>query len=97
VEEVSRVPAGPFEDLEVIRVEAGMSTARFCTLIDMPDRTWRRRQAKARVGDPPKGPWPAPVAQRVEPHVVKHAGAHTARGLRKVWAMTRHDGHQVSA
>lgn len=28
--------AGPFEDLEVIRAEAGMSTARFCRLIDMP-------------------------------------------------------------
>jgi hypothetical protein len=25
-------PVGPFEDLEVIRVEAGMSTARFCQL-----------------------------------------------------------------
>jgi hypothetical protein len=67
VEEVSRVPAGPFEGLEVIRVEAGMSTARFCRLIDMPDRTWRRWQAKAGAGDPPKGPWPAPVAQRVGP------------------------------
>jgi hypothetical protein len=58
---------GPFEGLEVIRVEAGMSTARFCRLIDMPDRTWRRWQAKAGAGDPPKGPWPAPVAQRVGP------------------------------
>lgn len=47
---------GPFEDLEVIRVEAGMSTARFCKLIDMPERTWRRWQAKARQEQPPKGP-----------------------------------------
>lgn len=30
------------QDLEVIRVEAGMSTARFCRLIDMPEHTWRR-------------------------------------------------------
>ena len=81
----------------MIRVEAGMSTARFCTLIDMPVRTWRRWQAKAGAGDPPKGPWPAPVAQRVEPLVVKHAEAHTAWGHRKVWAMTRYDGEQVSA
>lgn len=31
----------------MIRTEAGMSTARFCCLIDMPERTWRRWQAKA--------------------------------------------------
>jgi putative transposase len=35
VEEVREGPAGPYLDLEVIRVEAGMSTARFCRLIDM--------------------------------------------------------------
>jgi hypothetical protein len=29
--------------------------------------------------------------------VVKQAEAHTAWGHRKVWAMTRHEGHQVSA
>ena len=38
MEEVRGGPAGPFEDLEVIRVEAGMSTARFCQLFDMPER-----------------------------------------------------------
>lgn len=31
----------------MIRTEAGMSTTRFCELIDMPERTWRRWQAKA--------------------------------------------------
>jgi putative transposase len=80
----------------VIRVEAGMSTARFCRLIDMPERTWRRWQARARAGVPARGPWPAPVAETVEPYVVKHAEAHPAWGHRKVWAMTRHDGHPVS-
>jgi putative transposase len=74
-----------------------MPTARFCRLIGMPERTWRRRQARARAGYPAKGPWPAPVAERVEPEVVKHAEAHTAWGHRKVWAMTRYDGQQVSA
>ncbi len=39
-------PAGPFEDLEVIRVEAGMSSARFCQVIDMPEGTWRRWQGQ---------------------------------------------------
>ena len=48
MEEVGGGPVGPFEDLDVIRVEAGMSTARFVKLIDMPERTWRRWQAKTR-------------------------------------------------
>jgi putative transposase len=73
-----------------------MSTARFCALIDMPERTWRRWQAKARQDLPPKGPWPAPVAERVEPYVVTHAEAHSAWGHRKVWAMARFDGHRLS-
>ncbi|HZK50033.1 MAG TPA: integrase core domain-containing protein [Actinomycetota bacterium] len=80
----------------MIRIEAGMSTARFCALIDMPERTWRRWQARARDGRPPRGPWPAPVREAVEPYLIKHAEAHTAWGHRKVWAMTRHDGHQLS-
>ncbi len=37
MEEVSRGPSGPFEALEVIRCGAGMSAARFCVLIDMPE------------------------------------------------------------
>jgi transposase InsO family protein len=80
----------------VIRVEAGMSTTRFCALIDMPERTWRRWQARSRAGDPVRGPWPMPVSGVVEAAVVKHAEAHVAWGHRKVWAMTRYDGHQVS-
>ncbi|MFZ1287298.1 MAG: hypothetical protein WAR57_09720 [Candidatus Phosphoribacter sp.] len=31
----------------MIRVEAGMSTTKFCEKFDMPERTWRRWQAKA--------------------------------------------------
>jgi hypothetical protein len=45
------VPAGPFQDLELIRADAGMSTTRFCTLIDMPERTWHRWQAKPRSAE----------------------------------------------
>lgn len=32
VDEIGGGPVGPFEDLEVIRVEAGMSAVRFCRL-----------------------------------------------------------------
>lgn len=46
MEQVGWRPAGRFEDLEVIRMKAGMSTVRLCQLFDMPERTWRRSQAK---------------------------------------------------
>jgi len=80
----------------VIRVDAGMSTSRFCRLIDMPERTWRRWQARSRGGEPVRGPWPMPVSTVAEAAVVKHAEAHPAWGHRKVWAMCRFDGHVLS-
>lgn len=96
MEEVSGGPLGPFADLEVIRVEAGMSTARFCARFDMPERTWRRRQARDRAGAPPKGPWPKPVRHAARDAVLAHALAHPAWGHRKIWAMCHHDGHAIS-
>lgn len=96
MEEVGGGQVGPFEDLEVIRVEAGMSTSRCCRLIDMPERTWRRWQAKARQERPPKGPWPQPARDAARDLATKHALKHPAWGHRKIWALTRHDGHKVS-
>jgi putative transposase len=81
----------------VIRVEAGMPTTRFCSLIGVPERTWRRYQARARAGRRPKGPWPHPARDRVRDAARRHALAHPAWGHRKVWAMCRHDGLLVSA
>jgi hypothetical protein len=81
----------------VIRIEAGMSTTRFCVLFDMPERTWRRWQAKARAGNLVKGPWPRPARDAATELALKHALAHPAWGHRKIWAMVRHDGHVVSA
>ena len=80
----------------MIRQDAGMSTARFCELFDVPERTWRRWQAKARSSRPPKGPWPQPARLAARDLAVKHATEHPAWSHRKVWAMTRHDGHRVS-
>jgi transposase InsO family protein len=73
-----------------------MSTTRFCALIDMPERTWRRWQAKARAGGCSKGPWPRPARAAALGLARNHALAHPAWGHRKVWAMVRHDGHVVS-
>jgi transposase InsO family protein len=51
---------------------------------------------QARTDRPPKGPWPRPARLAVRDAVIAHAHAHPAWGHRKVWAMTRHDGHRVS-
>lgn len=80
----------------MIRVQAGMPTTRFCGLIGVPERTWRRHQARARHGRQPKGPWPRPARERVREVARRHALAHPAWGHRKVWAMCRHDGLCVS-
>jgi transposase InsO family protein len=80
----------------VIRTEAGMPTTRFCAVIGVPERTWRRHQARARVGARVKGPWPRPARENVRDAARRHALAHPAWGHRKVWAMCRHDGHAVS-
>jgi putative transposase len=73
-----------------------MPTARFCSLFGVPERTWRRWQAKARAEQQPKGPWPQPVRQVAKATVVAHASQHVSWGHRKIWAMTRRDGVQVS-
>lgn len=96
MEEVRGGQAGPFEDREVIGVESGMSTARFCQMLDIPERSWRRWQAKARAGKPVKGPWPAPARDAHREAVAAVAAAHPAWGHRKIWAMVRHDGHRLS-
>ena len=73
-----------------------MSTARFCHVFDMPERTWLRWQAKARARSSAKGPWPRPARAAAMGLARKHASAHPAWGHRKIWAMVRHDGHVVS-
>ncbi|MFF3257543.1 transposase [Actinacidiphila glaucinigra] len=80
----------------MIRVDAGMPTARFCRLIGVPERTWRRHQARARRDAEPRGSWPRPAREQVRDTARRHALAHPAWGHRKVWAMCRWDGHHVS-
>ena len=62
----------------------------------MSERTWRRWQTKAKQSQPPKWPWPQPARDAARPLVVKYALAKPAWGYRKIWALTRHDGHRVS-
>ena len=52
-------------------------------MIDMPERTWRRWQAKARAGQQSKGPWPQPAGQAARGLATTHALAHPAWGHRR--------------
>jgi hypothetical protein len=45
--------------------DAGMPTTRFCSLIGVPERTWRRHQARIRRGRQPKRPWPRPTRDKI--------------------------------
>ena len=85
------------EDLEVIRIDAGMPTSRFVRLVGIPERTYRRWQAKARRDLPPKGPWPTPVRDAHREVILREATTHAAWGHRKIWALARFVGHEVSA
>ena len=74
-----------------------MSTARFCRLLDIPERTWRRRQGRAaRSAGFSSGPWPRPARDRSRHVVADLARKHPAWGHRKIWAMARHEGHQLT-
>jgi putative transposase len=73
-----------------------MSTARFCRLLDIPERTWRRKQARARTIGFSLGPWPRPARDRSRHVIADLARKHPAWGHRKIWAMARHGGHQLT-
>lgn len=81
----------------MIRTDAELSVSRFAELIGVPRRTYHHRLARFRAGDPVKGSWPAPVVDRIEPDVAKYASEWDAWGHRKIWALMRHDGHEVGS
>jgi len=75
----------------VIRLEAGMPTARFVRLVGVPERSYRRWQHMQRHGQPARGPWPAPAQDRVEPVAVSFADRYPAWGHRKLAELIRVD------
>lgn len=62
----------------------------------IPERTYRRRLARLRHGEPTKGPWPAPAVDHIEALAAKYAETWPAWGYRKIAALMRADGHKVS-
>lgn len=75
----------------MIRLEADMSITRFTELIGMPRRTYHRQLRRLRAGHPPRGPWPAPVVDGIEPSVAKVAETWPMWGHRKIAALHRID------
>ena len=76
----------------MIRREAQMSTARFCRLLGLPERTYRRWQQRSRQGRPAKGPWPSPSADRIEPTAIEYADRYPQWGSRTIATLMRTDG-----
>lgn len=68
----------------------------FCVLAGIAERTYRRRLARLRRGAAPKGPWPAPKVDPIEALATEYAEAWLAWGYRKIAALMRADGHQVT-
>ena len=81
----------------MIRTDAGCAVSRFAELVGVSRRTYHSRLARHRAGDPAKGPWPAPVVDRIEPTVAKYAQEWPAWGYRKVRAIAAADGHDVGS
>lgn len=81
----------------MIRQDAAMPVSRFCALTGIPRRSYTRWRAKAAAGNPPKGPWPAPVVEPLEPVAAKYAGDWPAWGHRKIHWLMAADGHTASA
>lgn len=70
-----------------------MPTSRFVSLVGVPERSYRRWQQRQRQGLQPRGPWPAPARDRVEPAAIAYADRFPAWGHRKLAMLMRVDGH----
>jgi putative transposase len=79
----------------VIRLEAGMTIARFTRLVGVPERSYRRWQQRQRQGQPAKGPWPCPSADRIEPTAISYADRYPQWGSRTIATLMRLDGHHA--
>ena len=79
----------------MIRLEAAMTTSRFCRLIGVPERSYRRWQQRQRLGQPVKGPWPAPSQDRIEPVAIAYADRYPQWGSRTIATLMRLDGHHA--
>jgi transposase InsO family protein len=68
-----------------------MSTVRFCRMLGMPERTYRRWQQRQRQGRPARGPWPTPAQDRVREAAVKTADEWPAWGALTIGMFLREE------
>ena len=68
-----------------------MPTSRYCRMLGIPERSYRRWQTHARRGQPVKGPWPRPASTRVESELVRLAERWPAWGHRILAQIRRLD------
>lgn len=76
---------------EVVQVD---DFSRFAVLIGTA-RRYTYRLVKQCVDDPVKGPWPAPVVDRIEPVIAKHGADWPACGHRRIRAIAAIDDHDI--
>jgi putative transposase len=79
-----------------MRADASLKVTRICELAGIHRSTWYRWAARARDGRPDRGPWPAPVRERIDKPAREMALRYPAWGHRKIWALLEADGHQAS-
>jgi transposase InsO family protein len=84
-----------FEELELIRVEGRLSVRRFLARVGIPASTWYHSRAAHLRGRSVRR-WPAPVVDAIEARAAEQAHRWSAWGHRKIRAMLRADGVQVS-
>lgn len=80
----------------MIRQEAGLSVRRFCEIAGIARASWYRHARRAAEGLPARGPWPAPVRDRVEQPAAQLALEWPAWGHRKIHALLAVDGFTAS-
>ncbi len=78
----------------MIRLEYGISVARFCELVGVPRASYYRRRRRETDGEPVRGPWPTPVLDRIDPLVAEVAASFGFFGYRKIWGRLRLDGQE---
>lgn len=72
-----------------------MTVVRFCDRLGIPTATWYYWRASFLAGRPVRR-WPTPVLDAVDEAVAETAHKYSAWGHRKIWAMIRADGFEVS-
>jgi putative transposase len=84
-----------FEELEEIRVEAGLPVRRFLRRLGIPSSTWYHWRAVSLRGRVVRR-WPAPLVDAIEEPAAEQAHRWSAWGHRKIRAMLLADGVSVS-